>query len=229
MSAEQVTKTSAPTPARRISATRRSCSSDWRRSGGARPRPPRRRARAARRRPPSPSPRRARARPRPAARSARVTSKRSRARHERLRLLVLEVVQDGDAQPAHLEHVAEALGRDERRPGAAPFEHRVRRDRRRVHDAGDRRRPRRRAASSRPIEPVQDAATRSRPGWTAPCASRPSSAPSSTMSVNVPPMSMPSRYVVTQAMMSHITSPPTASSRAATRLDSRTLCSQLPT
>ena len=59
------------------------------------------------------------------------------ARDERWRNLVLDVVEHGDPQAAHLEHVAKALGRHERRSCAVPLEDRVRRDRRRVHDVCD--------------------------------------------------------------------------------------------
>ena len=65
-----------------------------------------------------------------------------RARHERLRLLVLQVVEHRDPEPAHLEHVAKALGRHERHGRAATLEHRVGRDRARVHDAARSRRGR---------------------------------------------------------------------------------------
>ncbi len=59
------------------------------------------------------------------------------ARNERLRALVLDVVEDGDPETSHLEDVAEALRRDQRRPRAATLEDRVRGDGRGVHDAGD--------------------------------------------------------------------------------------------
>ena len=48
-----------------------------------------------------------------------------------------------DPQPAQLEHVAEAGGRDERGQAAAPLEHGVRRDGRAVHDLARPRRVRR--------------------------------------------------------------------------------------
>ncbi len=51
------------------------------------------------------------------------------SRHERRRLVVLEVVHDGDAEAAHLEHVAEAGRRDQRGTRALPLEHGVRGDR----------------------------------------------------------------------------------------------------
>ena len=60
-----------------------------------------------------------------------------RAGHERLRLLVLQVVEHGDPQPAHLEDVAKALGRHERHGRAATLEDGVRRDGGRMHHAGD--------------------------------------------------------------------------------------------
>ena len=56
---------------------------------------------------------------------------------ERRRLAPEEVVHVRDPQPAQLEHVAEAGGRDERRRAAAPLEHGVRRHRRAVDDLGD--------------------------------------------------------------------------------------------
>ena len=60
-----------------------------------------------------------------------------RAGHERLRLLVLQVVEHGDPQPAHLEDVAKALGRHERHGRAATLEDGVRRDGGRMHHAAD--------------------------------------------------------------------------------------------
>ncbi len=59
------------------------------------------------------------------------------ARDERRRLLVLELVHHRDPQPPQLEHVAEAGRRQQRAARALPFEHRVRGDRRRVHDLRD--------------------------------------------------------------------------------------------
>jgi hypothetical protein len=53
---------------------------------------------------------------------------------ERRRLRPEVVVEVRHPHPPQLEHVAEALGRDHRRTRAAPLEHRVRRDRRPVHD-----------------------------------------------------------------------------------------------
>ena len=52
-------------------------------------------------------------------------------------MVVLDVVEDGDAQPAHLEHVAKAVGGDEGRAGADALEDGVRGHRRGVHDTGD--------------------------------------------------------------------------------------------
>jgi hypothetical protein len=77
-------------------------------------------------------------------------------RHERRRLVVLDVVEHRDAQPPHLQDVAEPLGRHERRPRAAALEDRVRRDRRRVHDVLDRRRRHARLVEQRE-DPVDDA------------------------------------------------------------------------
>ena len=57
--------------------------------------------------------------------------------HERLRLLVLQVVEHRDPQPAHLEDVAKALGRHERHGRAAMLEDGVRRDGGRMHHAAD--------------------------------------------------------------------------------------------
>ena len=57
--------------------------------------------------------------------------------NERLRALVLDVVEHRNPQPAHLEDVPEAFRRHERRSRAEALEHRVRRDRRGVDDAGD--------------------------------------------------------------------------------------------
>jgi hypothetical protein len=79
-----------------------------------------------------------------------------RTRDERLRLLVLEVVEDGDAQAPELEDVAESLRRHERDPGAAALEDRIRRDGARVHDAGDRV-ERDAGVASQADDPVQDA------------------------------------------------------------------------
>jgi hypothetical protein len=59
------------------------------------------------------------------------------SRRQRLRLVVLQVVEHGDAQAAHLEHVAEAGSRQEPGAGALVFEDGVGRDRRRMDDAGD--------------------------------------------------------------------------------------------
>ena len=56
---------------------------------------------------------------------------------ERPRALVLDVVEHRNPQPAHLEHVAEALRRHERGPRSEPLEHRVRGDRGGVDDAVD--------------------------------------------------------------------------------------------
>ena len=56
---------------------------------------------------------------------------------ERRRALVLDVVEHRDPQAAHLEHVAEALRRHERRPRSEPLEHRVRGNRGGVDDAVD--------------------------------------------------------------------------------------------
>ena len=58
-------------------------------------------------------------------------------RDERRRRFVLDVVEHGDSQAAHLEHVTESLRRDERGLGAVPFEDRVRRDCRGMHDVRD--------------------------------------------------------------------------------------------
>ena len=57
--------------------------------------------------------------------------------HERRRLLVLKVVHDRNAQPSHLEHVAEAPGRDEARPRALLLEDGVGGDGRGVDHRGD--------------------------------------------------------------------------------------------
>ena len=59
------------------------------------------------------------------------------ARDERLRMLVLDVVEHGDAKAAHLEHIAETVRGDEGCPGADAFEDGVRRHRRGVHDTVD--------------------------------------------------------------------------------------------
>jgi len=53
--------------------------------------------------------------------------------HQRRRLLVLQVVHHGDAQPPHLEHVAKAFGGDQRRLRALVLEDGVRRDRGGMH------------------------------------------------------------------------------------------------
>ena len=55
-------------------------------------------------------------------------------RHERRRDLVLDVVENGDPESAHLEDVAEPRGGDQRRPRPEALEDRVGGDRRRVHD-----------------------------------------------------------------------------------------------
>ncbi len=57
-------------------------------------------------------------------------------RDERRRLVVLKVVHHGDPQPPHLEHITEALRRDQRCPCPATLEHRVRGDGGRVDDRG---------------------------------------------------------------------------------------------
>ena len=59
---------------------------------------------------------------------------RAVARHERLRLLELRVVERRPHLPRDLEQVAEPVGRDEAAPGDLPLDDRVRGDRRGVDD-----------------------------------------------------------------------------------------------
>ena len=69
-------------------------------------------------------------------------AERALERHERLRMRGAEPVEVRAVLAPQVEHVLEALGRDERRPRAAPLEQRVRRDRRPVREPLERRRPR---------------------------------------------------------------------------------------
>ena len=93
-----------------------------------------------------------------------------------------------DPQPAQLEHVAEAGGRDERGRAAAPLEHGVRRHRRAVDDLGDAAGPLR--ARRPPRRPLGRSSAASR----AACGRRRGpSAPWRITSVKVPPTSTPTR------------------------------------
>ena len=138
----------------------------------------------------APRPRRARCSTSPSARHPLGDLEAEAPRDERRRLRPEVVVEVRHAHPPQLEHVAEALGRDERRPRAAALEHGVRGDGRPVHDALDRVAPS--PASSR--DGVDDRAVvgrRRREHLRE--AQPPPSASSSSTSVNVPPTSAPIR------------------------------------
>ena len=132
-----------------------------------------------RRAPPGPSPTGSSSLPSAASRPA--TSKRQARVHERRRPVGQRVVERRAVLAGDLDDVGEALGRDQRRRGHRPFEQGV----------GGHVVP---WASSRPGAPAR---RRSRPGpprWGRPGSTAPSPpAPSSTRSVNVPPVSDPIR------------------------------------
>ena len=104
----------------------------------------------------------------------------------------VEVVLLEAAFGPHLDHVAEALGRDEGGAGAAPLDQGVGGERGAVDDAGEggRRecRPWRRPAACR-----RGSRPRARRRWSAPWWRRDAPPVSSTTSVKVPPMSTPRR------------------------------------
>ena len=108
------------------------------------------------------------------------------ARDERRRAVRRQVVERGPVLAADLDHVAEALGRDERGAGAAPLEQRVRRDRRPVREHADR--PPIPAARQRRRDPARLA-----PGTDGTFAVTSSPSTTATRSVNVPPTSTPTR------------------------------------
>ena len=142
---------------------------------------PRRRAAPAR-------PRRA-ARPRPSGPTRSAASKRSSGLDQRRRLRRAEAVEVGPVLAGDLEQVGEALGRDQRRAGAAFLEQRVGADRHPVGedlDRGGAAPARSSTASTARITPATGP-----PGWSAPsrCGSRRRRA--RTASVKVPPTSTP--------------------------------------
>ncbi len=134
---------------------------------------------------------------RPSARIRSRTAEAQPARHELLGRRHAEVVAVVLEPLAHLDDVAMAFGRQEAQAGALAFEQRVGRDGRAVHDPVGLREQRgaveaRRWPAGEAVEHAERGVLRRRGHF---CERRRAVASIATRSVNVPPTSMPMRYM----------------------------------